>query len=265
MSSILHKVCVVLYEPQDYVNIAATIRAMKNMGVSQLRLVRPCEYTDYKLAGIAHGTQDLIRKIVSYDTLEAAISDCVRVAGFTARKRAAKREVADVRKAVSRLATFAEDGMVALLFGREDHGLPNEALDKAHILATIPTTDHSSLNLAQAALLALYELHLVANDATRTLGLHKRKFPPADSEMYEHIFSDAHKALQKIEFFKTRYDEHIMRTFRSLIYRAEPDMREGALLRAMSIEVVRALDRMQGITHIKNPIKKKPTRITDEL
>ena len=36
----LDRVRIVLDEPQDPVNIAATIRAMKNMGVSALRLVR---------------------------------------------------------------------------------------------------------------------------------------------------------------------------------------------------------------------------------
>ena len=41
--SILSQVHVVLFEPQDQVNIAAVIRAMKNMGVSSLRLVRPVE------------------------------------------------------------------------------------------------------------------------------------------------------------------------------------------------------------------------------
>ncbi len=263
MSSILEKVCVILYEPQDYVNIAATVRAMKNMGLKQLRLVRPCEYTDYKLAGIAHGTQDIIRRIEKFDSLEAAIADCIRVAGFTARRRAAKREMVDVRTAVKDLVDLAQEGTVALLFGREDHGLPNEALDKANVLVTIPTTEHSSLNLAQAALLAMYELHLIASDSTRVIAPHKRKFPPADSEMYEFIFADTRKALEAIEFFKTRFDEHIMRTYRSLIFRAQPDKREGALLRAMSIEVVRTVDRLQGITHIKNAPKKNDADLVE--
>jgi hypothetical protein len=42
--SILSAVRVVLYEPQDPVNIAATIRAMKNMGCSNLYLVKSVEY-----------------------------------------------------------------------------------------------------------------------------------------------------------------------------------------------------------------------------
>ncbi len=118
---------------------------------------------------------------------------------------------------------------------------------------TIPTTDHSSLNLAQAALLGLYELHLAADDATRELAPPRRDAPPATAADYEPVFADAEKALEATEFFKTRYHEHIMRTYRSLIYRAAPDTREAALLRAMSIEVVRTIERIQGIIRRKNP------------
>jgi TrmH family RNA methyltransferase len=255
MHSILDHVCVVLYEPQDPVNIAATIRAMKNMGVSTLRLVRPCEYTEHRLTGIAHGTQDIIERIRHFDTLDDALQDCVRVAAFTARRRAAKRVLVDVRNAATELLSYAQTGPVALLFGREDSGLPNEAMDRAHIVVTIPTTDHASLNLAQAALLAMYELHLTAADATRTIPPPRRDAPPATQAEYELIFSDAEKALEATEFFKTRYHEHIMRTYRSLIYRAAPDQREAALLRAMSIEVVRTIERIQGIIRRKNPPK----------
>lgn len=243
--SILSRVCVVLYEPQDPVNIAATVRAMKNMGVSDLRLVRPCEYTEHRLAGIAHATEDIIARIRHFDTLDEALAGCIRVAGFTARRRAAKRPIVDAREASQELLRFAGEGTVALMFGREDHGLPNDALDRAHVVATIPTTDHASLNLAQAALLALYELHLAAADATRTLAPPRRDAPPAQAEDYEHLFVDVEKALEITQFFKTRHHDNIMRAYRSIIYSAAPDVRQAALLRAMAIEVVRTIDRIK--------------------
>ena len=167
--SVLDAVRVVLYEPQNHINIAAVVRAMKNMGVRSLRLVRPVEYEPFRLEGIAHDTNDIIERIEHFDTVEAALADCVRVAGFTARRRAAKRNVLAPREAAPELLGYAQDGPVALLFGREDAGLPNDALDQAHVVITIPTTDHSSMNLAQSAVVALYELHIAANDATRAL------------------------------------------------------------------------------------------------
>jgi tRNA/rRNA methyltransferase/tRNA (cytidine32/uridine32-2'-O)-methyltransferase len=152
----LSAVTVVLHEPQDPVNIAATVRAMKNMGVSDLRLVRPVAYEPHRLEGIAHGTRDLIDSITHYETFDDAVADCVYLAGFTARRRAAKWRVIAPKQAAEELLSAAEAGSVALVFGREDSGLPNEILDRVHTTVVIPTTEHASMNLAQAVLIALY-------------------------------------------------------------------------------------------------------------
>ena len=225
-------------------NIAATVRAMKNMGVSRLRLVNAVEFDPWRLEGIAHDTHDVIQQIETFTGLEAALADCVRVAGFTARRRAATRPVATPRECADELLGFAADGPVALLFGREDHGLSNEALDRAHLVVTIPTTEHASLNLAQAVLVALYELHLAAADATRRMRGPRKEARAPTTEEYELFFSDAARTLEQMDFFKTRNAEHIMRTVRSLAYRAAPDARELALMRAMAIEVVRTIERV---------------------
>lgn len=239
----LDAVRVVMFEPQNPINIAATVRAMKNMGASKLRLVNPVEYDPYRLEGIAHDTFDIIEQIERFDTLDEALADCVRVAGFTARRRAAKRRIMAPREAATELLTYAAEGPVALLFGREDSGLPNDALDQAHLLVTIPTTEHASLNLAQAALVGLYELHLAAADATRALRPPRKDAPPSRQHEYEMFFADAERALSSIEFFKTRFPEYIIRSMRSLTYRAAPDAREILLMRAIAIEVVRFLER----------------------
>ncbi len=240
----LSNVSVVLVEPQNPVNIATCIRAMKNMGISQLRLVRPVDYDPWRLEGIAHDTSDIIEGILKFDSVDEALADCVRVAGFTARRRAAKRQTVRPGVAARELLEFSESGPVALMFGREDKGLSNEELDRAHIVVTIPTTDYASLNLSQAVLIALYELHLAAEDATKPIGPPRKDAPPAKSVEYEMLFTDTERALEKISFFKTRYPEHIMRSVRSMAYRAAPDSREIALLRAISIEVLRTVDRV---------------------
>lgn len=241
--SVLAQVHVVLFEPQNQVNIAAVIRAMKNMGVSSLRLVRPVEYDPYRLEGIAHDTNDIIEAIQTFDDLDAALADCVYVAAYTARRRAAKWIVTDPRGSASQILAATQQGPAAILFGREDKGLPNEALDRARTVVNIPTTDHASLNLAQAVLVALYELHLAAGDATRLIDPPRDEAPPATSEQYERLFANAAEALEIIAFFKTRFPEHIMRSVRSLAFRANPDAREIELMRAMAIEVVRATER----------------------
>jgi|SRR5438552_1816080 len=244
----LAAVRVILYEPQDHVNIAATVRAMKNMGISQLRLIRPVSFDPWRLEGIAHGTQDLIDAIQIYPDVEDAVADSVRIFAFTARRRAAKFRIIDAKQAAAELLAATTDGPVSLLFGREDSGLPNDALDRAHAAVTIPTTEHASINLAQAVLIALYELHLAAGDATRTLPPARKETPPPTAEELELFYEDLSRGLEKIEFFKTRYAEHIMRSMRAMVTRAAPDSRELMLLRAIFIEIVRFIDRRPSRT-----------------
>lgn len=239
----LSRVRVVLHEPQDPVNIAATVRAMKNMGVFALRLVRPAPYEPDRLEGIAHNTRDLIDAIQVFDDFDAAVQDCVRLVGFTARRRAAKWHVVDPKQAAHALLTATVDGPVAMVFGREDSGLPNEILDRVHSAVVIPTTEHSSMNLAQAVLIGVYELHLAAGDASRTIAPPRKDAPPATEAQLEQYFGDVERSLEAIEFFKTRQREHIMRTVRSLTARSAPDARELSLTRAMALEVIRFMER----------------------
>ena len=245
-ASILSRVHVVLNEPQDPVNIAASIRAMKNMGLSSLRLVQPVAYELERIEGVAHATRDIVAGIRHFDSLDDAVADCVRVAGFSARRRAAKRERIGAREAAGDLLEWAKAGPVALVFGREDRGLDNSALDRASVIVTIPTTEHASLNLAQAVLVAAYELHIAAVDATRTLAPPRNDAPPATSMQFERLFSEVDQALARMDFYKTRYPEYILRTVRSLTFRAAPDAREIELLRAMAFEVMRSLERARG-------------------
>lgn len=248
-SSVLDSVCVVLYEPQNPINIGAVVRVMKNMGVGDLRLVRPVRYDPTKLEQIAHDTRDVVERITHHESLDEALADCVYVAGFSARRRAARWTRTEPRTLAPDFLARAADGRVALMFGREDSGLPGDALDRAHAIVTIPTTAHASLNLAQAVLVALYELHLAAGDATRVLKTKPRKdAPPPKSEEWEQFFTDAERALHAIDFLKTRNPEHVMRGVRSLFFRADPNARELLLFRAMAIEVLRTIDRVERLT-----------------
>ena len=241
----LDRIRVVLLETQNIVNVATVVRAMKNMGVSDLRLVNAVPVDAWRIQGIAHDTGDLLASTREHGTLDEAIDDCVLVAAFTARQRSARWEVTTPREVSERLLDATEDGPVALLFGREDRGLPNEALDRANVHVTIPTSKYASLNLSQAVMVALYELHLTAGDATRARKPPRKDAPPPEAAELERFHADAEAALRAIEFFKTRYPEHVLRTVRSLVARADPNARELSLMRAMAIEVVKNLERVK--------------------
>lgn len=234
---------VVLYETQDPVNIGGVIRSMKNMGVQDLRLVRPCKYDETRIQQIAHDTRDVMGRIQHFDSLDEALSDCVRVAAFTGRRRATRWAMHTPRSMTDDLMTAAEEGPVALMFGREDHGLPSEALDRANVIVTIPTTEHFSLNIAQAVLIGLYELHLAAGDLTRKLARPRKATGAPKAADIERTFDDVETALHAISYFKTRNPTLILRSLRSLVFRANPDARELTMLRTASIEVMRTLER----------------------
>jgi len=243
--SVLRNVVVVFNKPQDPVNIAATVRAMKNMGVSTLRLVEPEPYDPWRIEGVAHGTRDVVSQIAHFDSLPEALADCVLVVAFAGKRRASRWPMATPREMATRVVEAAPGGLVALLFGQEDHGLPNEALDLAQLLVTIPTTEHASLNLAQAVMVALYELHVAAGDATRTLAPPKRAAPPPTHDDWEKTHADIERSLEAIRFFRTRSADNVMRTVRSLLARAAPDGRELMLVRAVAIEVLRTINRIK--------------------
>lgn len=241
---------VVLWETQDHVNVAGTVRAMKNFGLGRLRLVSPALWDPWRIEGIAHDTADVVRRAELFSALPEALADCSYVVGMTARARRAKRAVARPRGLAPELLRRARDavaegsGPVALLFGREDKGLSNEALDLCHRTCIIPTNpEHASLNLAQAVLVMAYELWMEAEGEAQPFRDPRRTAPPPTVQFLEQVFADAERALWAVDFFKSRQPESVMRSLRELVRRAEPDAREAGLLRAVAIEVVKYLRR----------------------
>ena len=236
---------VVLHEPQELVNIAHVVRAMKNFGFQDLRLVNPREYDGYRIGGIAHQSHDVVSRIALFDSLSAALEDCQHVTGCTARPRSAKRNLQRPREAATELHALEGSARAALVFGREDKGLSNEDLDRCHRIVTIPSSpSYPSLNLGHAVVVLLYELALARGDGERPFKAPRRPAEPATVAEIERFFADAEQALAAIEFFKVRDREHVMRTVREVVHRVPLDQREAKLLRAMAIEVVKYRDRL---------------------
>jgi TrmH family RNA methyltransferase len=233
-------IVVVLHEPQELVNIAHVVRAMMNFGVQYLRLVAPREYDAYRIEGIAHRSGGVLSRVAVYDELDAALADVIHVVGFTARERTAKRNVRRPREGLAEALARSADGPVALLFGREDKGLPNRALDRCHRVVTIPADPaYPSLNLAHAVVVALYELALARGEGERAFKPPRRRAGAATVEQLEQLFADAERALVAAGFFKSHREEPVLRTLREIAHRVPLDAREAKLLRAMAIEVAR--------------------------
>src|SRR6185295_10885035 len=203
-----------------------------NFGLRDLRLVTPREFESYRVEGIAHQTQDVLARVRTFATLEEGLADCIHIVGFTARGRTAKRNLQRPREAAAEIVAIDAEKSepVALLFGREDKGLSNEALDRCHRIVTIPSDpSYSSLNLAHAVVVMLYEL-VVSRDAPVDQPFkepRRRSGGPAEVAELERLFTDIEAGLNAIDFFKTRDAEHVLRTLREVIHRTPLDAREA--------------------------------------
>lgn len=247
MNEALSRVVVVLDHPKDVVNIAGVIRVMMNFGLSTLRLVEPDEFDARRIEGIAHRSDPLIEATTVHDTLEEAISDCTWVVGTTARGRTAGRNYARPGEASEELLAKTTEGRAAIVFGREDKGLTNQALDRCHTVVIIPTDpEHSSLNLAQACLVLAYETFLASEAEPDELPRGRRATRPPTAEELEQTYQALQDGLGAIDFYKARKPAAVMRTLRTLIARAEPDLREAKLLAAVGFEVGHFVDRLRG-------------------
>jgi tRNA (cytidine32/uridine32-2'-O)-methyltransferase len=236
-------IVVVMVRPQDLVNIASVVRAMKNFGLRDLRLVQPEEWDVRRIEGIAHKSGDLLKRVCEFATFDEAIADCTHVAGLTARQRTAKRNVERPRDAAPALLAAAEEGPTAIVLGPEDRGLSNEQLDRCHRSIVIPTNpEYQALNLSHAFAIMAYELYVARGE--HPFKTPRRSAPPATAAELHELFEDAGMALQAVDFLKTRNPAVIMRTLREVAHRTPLDQREVKLLRAMCREVVRYLERV---------------------
>jgi tRNA/rRNA methyltransferase len=154
------------------------------------------------------------------------------------------RNAVALPEAVAQVAAAAQAGQqVAIVFGREDFGLGNEMLDYCHTVTTIPTNPgYPSLNLAQAALLFLYQLFGLAGGQEQAMRPPRRPAPPAPAALLEDLFADLERALAAIGFLKIARPS-TMRSLRVALFRARLDVREASLMRAMVLEVRHFLHR----------------------
>jgi len=144
-------------------NIGAVARAMKNMGLSDLALVNPRYFPHDDATARASGATDILESATVVGCLSEALTDCVYVAGASARARSISWPSMGPRDCAERMILESKAGKVAAVFGPEKSGLQNDDLDLCHTLLTIPTNpEFSSLNLAMAVQVLTYELRVAS-------------------------------------------------------------------------------------------------------
>jgi tRNA (cytidine32/uridine32-2'-O)-methyltransferase len=221
---------IVLVEPSHPGNIGACARAMKNMALSELVLVRPKLFPHPDAVARASGADDVLQQARVVDTLAAAVEGCGFIAATTSRHRDQNFRIIDAREAAARLVAEAAHAPVALLFGAERTGLTNEHLEMAHLLIRIPASEsYLSLNLAMAVQIMAYEL-FCAGGAAHVLD--SRAVPLASASELALLYEHWAAVLEEVDFRdRTESGTHLMARLRRLLQRAEPDVNEVNILR----------------------------------
>lgn len=226
---LLSQITVILVETLQGGNLGATARAMKNMGLSRLRLVRPKERINRECQKMARDALHLVEEASIFDSLEDATVDQHLTLGTTSlRGRTARREHLTPRQAVPIILETAAEHRVALVFGPERSGLDQNQLALCQRLISIPSSpQYPTLNLAQAVLIVAYELYngiLPEGPSSITLATQSDR-----EEMYRQM----QDLLIEIGFLQVSNPNHIMRSIRRFLGTADLTPRDVQILRGI--------------------------------
>ena len=236
------KPAIVLVSPKGPDNIGSVARAMKNFGLSDLRIVAPrCQLIDAQKMAV-HAFE-LIEQASLYNTLLEAVGEIEFVVGTTARERKDYTQIMTPREIAPR---FTHPVSSAVVFGREEHGLFNDELDLCHALISIPTEgEYPVLNLAQAVQVIVYEL-LLARQNTIPETLHQREqLAPRHSleGMYAHLL----EFMLDVGYTNNDRKDHAMRRFRSIFNRSELNNHDVAFIRGLLSQGLWASRKNRGL------------------
>jgi TrmH family RNA methyltransferase len=177
---------IVLCRPSHPGNIGAAARAMKTMGLTDLRLVGPERFPAKEAEWMATNAGDVLQAAVVHPSLLDAIKDCTAAFALSARGREWSPQVLDVRTAAMRSSEI--EGPVAFVFGNETAGLTNDEMFACQYLVHIPANpEFSSLNLAQAVQVVAYELRMERDVAIPFSRVEKRATVEDLEGLYAHL------------------------------------------------------------------------------
>ncbi|WP_291441277.1 RNA methyltransferase [Desulfovibrio sp.] len=228
MTSLLDGLDIVLVKTRFPENIGMTARACVNMGCSSLCLVDPERWDREKARPLATPKgQDLLDGVKVYTDLPEAVAPVTLVVGTTARVGGWRQSLLSPRRAAADVAeALARGERVALVFGPEDRGLNNEEITHCHKLVTIPTDPAaSSLNLAQAVLLLLYECaNAVRNRPGKDAGNAEKNHPGSGRQVtaaeQERLMESLKDMLLRLDYLHGDNPDYFIMPWRRLFSRA---------------------------------------------
>ena len=239
-TDLLNSVRVVLVGTTHPGNIGATARAMKNMGIVNLALIKPKDFPSNEAIYRSKAAKDVLESAQIYENLEDAVSDCELVIGTSARGRTVPWPVLSPKEAADRVAVHSENNKVAIVFGREDRGLTNQELGLCNLHVHIPADpEYSSLNLAQAVQILVYEI--------RVSILKDQEYEEywdvdlATNEQTERLIDHMDELMQEVEFYDVQNPRKLLLRVRRFFKRSRIDVMEANIFRGLFAAIQKKL------------------------
>lgn len=156
----LDRLRVILNKPRFPENIGMTARACANMGCDYLAIVCPELWKKTAVYALATPKgKKVVDACEFYPDLRSALASSRKAFAATARIGGWRKRVLSPEACAEEVVALLEQGKsVSLVFGPEDKGLTNDEIAECGNIVSIPSRgEAASLNLAQSALIILYE------------------------------------------------------------------------------------------------------------
>lgn len=185
------RIRIVLVEPLYDGNVGFSARVMKNFGFTDLVLINPCPLGIEAYARASHA-KDLLEDATIMDLEEVFSTSNMVIATTGALSKSACHPIRmpfyspkEIRDLIADV-----DGIISILFGRENWGLNNDEVRRSDVICTIPASEiYPIVNLSHAVGILCYEL---AN-------LPKGEIAVATPEEMTHLYSHIDEYLDLVD------------------------------------------------------------------
>ena len=196
-----------MVEPLNDGNVGAIARSMKNFGLQELVLVRPCGIGEEATKRAMHG-MDVLKGARTVFTDDEAFEGVDFIATTSGVETSNEKHFSRVSMTPREFSEKVKDSKakIAIVFGREDFGLDKELIKRSDFLVTIPANPaYSILNISHAAAIVFYELFAsgaAKGSSRKARELEKKKLYEYFAMLLDAIDYPPHKKAKTTVMFK---------------------------------------------------------------
>lgn len=213
-------------EPEKPANIGSIARTAKNMGISEIRLINPCDYNTNDCYKVAHGAKDILGTFRHFLSLEDAIKDIQVLIATTNKRRGKQWPLFSPQEIAKETIETSQTAKIGILFGREAHGLNNEELAVCNYHSKIPTLQpHPAINLAQAVMIYAHTFYNESIDPSDDY-----QWNPASKEEEQMLYEKIKDSLPHLPLNPKQGEDEFVSLFRRVLGRTQLESRDIRLM-----------------------------------